>query len=185
MTRSIARIVVLIIAAAALAFIGAILYFRHRVTVPDRPGMVNTDTFDFSGTWLHRVSYYRGGGENGDSYSLELTLEETEDGRPRTVVHYYNLPYHGAKAVEREISCTSNVVTGVQEIVDRYGMMEWKDLPKTDLIALDAPGMSLTLEYSDGTEIRLGSDLEMPDQAYDAIQEIRAYILLYAGIEEN
>lgn len=184
MTRNLARIIVLIIAAAAVAFIGMILYFRHRVTVPDRPGMVYEDTFDFSGTWLHRVYYYHGGSENGDSYSVELVLSQTRDGSPRTVVYYHNKPYYDAKPVDKEIVCTSGVVTGVQEIVDRYGMTDWKDLPETDLIALDAAHMDFRLEYSEGTEIRLGSDREMPDEAYDAIEEIRAYILLCAGIEE-
>lgn len=153
--------------------------------VPDGPGMVGEDTFDFSGTWLRRVSYYRGGGENGDSYSVELTLEETEDGRPRTIVRYHDQPYYGARAVDKEIACASNVVTGVQEIVDRYAMTDWKDLPETDLIVLDAPQMSFRLEYSDGTEIRLGDDLEMPEGAREAIREIREYILLCAGIEEE
>ncbi len=185
MARRIVLAIILIIAAAALAAVTLILYFRSSVTVLDGPGMVHEDTFDFSGTWLRRVCYYRGGGENGDSYSVELTLAEMEDGRPRALVRYYNRPAHDQKAVEKEIACSSNVVTGVQEIVDRYSMTDWKDLPETDLFALDAPSMSFTLEYSDGTEIRLGSDLEMPDGAYDAINEIREYILLCAGIEED
>lgn len=185
MTRRIVFTIVLILAAAALAAVALILYLRSSVTVLDGPGMEYEDTFDFSGTWLRRVYYYRGGGENGDSYSVELTFGETRDGRPRALVRYHDRPAHDQKAVEKEIVCTSNVVTGVQEIVDRYSMTDWKDLPETDLFALDAPSMSFTLEYSDGTEIRLGSDLEMPDGAYKAIEEIRSYILMCAGIEEE
>ncbi|MBQ9909973.1 MAG: hypothetical protein IJM50_00460 [Lachnospiraceae bacterium] len=180
---------VLLIALSAILITGGIVmglwkWLRNR-QIMDGPGMINEDKFDFSKTYLTRVSYYRGGGSLGDSHSLDLTFGPDKDGRPEAVVEYSDQPTHDSKEKHKTVRMGSPVVNGVQEIMDRYRMTEWKDLEKTDLFALDAPSMSFIYEFSDGSRYRLGSDLELPEGAYDAIREIRTYIMRYAGIREE
>lgn len=181
------KFIMIIIFTLLILGVGGLLLLKQksRDLILDGPGMVYEDHFDFSQTYLSRVYYYKGGSSLGDSSSVELVFSETEDGRPEAIVRYYDQPSHDQKAVEKEVRLNSNVVTGVQDLIDQYGMREWKDLPETDLIALDAPGMWFTYEYSDGTTYELGSDLEMPDGAYEAIQKIRSYVLTCAGIRED
>ena len=81
----VSRTVILIVAAVLLVVGCGIMLFRFlhaKNQIMDGPGMIREDTFDFSQKHLSRVYYYRGGGELGDSYSVELTMEEAEDGTP-------------------------------------------------------------------------------------------------------
>ena len=89
--------IILIVAAVLLVVGCGIMLFRFlraKNQIMDGPGMIREDTFDFSQKHLSRVYYYRGGGELGDSYSVELTMEEAEDGTPDVKVGYYNQPTH-------------------------------------------------------------------------------------------
>ena len=159
--------IILIVAAVLLVVGCGIMLFRFlhaKNQIMDGPGMIREDTFDFSQKHLSRVYYYRGGGELGDSYSVELTMEEAEDGTPDVKVEYYNQPTHSDKARTKTVRLGSFVITGVQEIIDRYHM---------------------TYGYSDGTVYHLDSGDEWPDGAYEAVQEILSYILTCAGIRED
>ena len=181
------KTLIIIIAVVLFLLTAAILlikYFTRKDVILDGPGMVGEDTFDFSQTYLSRVYYWRGAGELGDSYSVELTMEPGEQGQPVVIVSYHNQPAHDAKAVDKTVRVSSNVIVGVQEIIDRYGMTEWTDLPPAEVFALDAPSTSLTYEYSDGTSYTIGSDDELPEGGYQAMHEIRQYIVTCAGIEE-
>ena len=174
-----------VIAVLALAAVVAILIVKHgaRDRILDGPGMVNEDVFDFSGTYLSRVYYWHGASSLGDSTSLELTICPGEEDRPVVTVNYRDLPAVGEKETEKTVHLTSNVIRGVEEIIDRCGMKEWVDLPPAEEFALDAPTTSLTIAYSDGTSVTIGSDDELPEGGYAAIREIREYILRCAGIE--
>ena len=180
---------VIIIVLAALAFVillaaAALLLYRFNAKnrILDGPGMVREDTFDFSSVYLRRVDYSRGGSSLGDSFSLELTIKPDEDGRPDVRVEYYERETHSAKPKEKTVRVSSNVVSGVTEIIDRYGLRDWGELPPAEMIALDAPSTRLVCKYSDGTSVVLGSEYEIPGEGYDAIREIRDYILRCAGI---
>lgn len=180
--------IILIVAAVLLVVGCGIMLFRFlraKNQIMDGPGMIREDTFDFSQKHLSRVYYYRGGGELGDSYSVELTMEEAEDGTPDVKVGYYNQPTHSDKARTKTVRLGSFVITGVQEIIDRYHMTEWTDLPKSEYVLLDAPTSRLTYGYSDGTVYHLDSGDEWPDGAYEAVQEILNYILTCAGIRKD
>jgi len=177
---SICGIVVLIAAAALLLY-----RFNAKNRIMDGPDMVREDTFDFSSVYLERMEYYRGGGSLGDSFSLELTMEEGEEGRPDVRVEYYNRPSHDVKAVEKTVRMSSDVVTGVMEIIDRYGMRDWGELPEAEEFALDAPSMRFRCTYSDGSSITAGSGDELPDGGGAAIREIRDYVLRCAGLENG
>ena len=173
-------VVVLVTAAALLLY-----RFNAKNRIMDGPDMVWEDTFDFSGVYLKRMEYYRGGGSLGDSYSLELTIKPDENGRPDVRVEYYNRPSHDAKAVEKTVRVSSNVVRGVMELIDRHGMRDWGELPEAEEFALDAPSMRFTCTYSDGSSITAGSGDELPDGGGAAIREIRDYVLRCAGLENE
>ena len=179
--------ITIVMGVVLLAVVGAALIIRHHMEnqIMDGPGMINDNYFDFSETYLSRVYYYYGGSELGDSYSVELTIEEDDNGDPDVRVAYYNQPSHDSKAKEKTVRVSPEVITGVQEIIDRYHMTEWTDLPKSDIFALDAPSTSFSYEYSDGTQYRLKDDDEWPEGAGTAIREILDYILSSAGITEE
>lgn len=177
---SICGIVVLIAAAALLLY-----RYSAKNRIMDGPDMVWEDTFDFSSVYLERMEYYRGGGSLGDSYTLELTMRPDEDGRPDVQVYYYNQPSHDARAVEKTVRMSSHVVTGVMEIIDRYGMRDWGELPEADEFALDAPSMRFRCTYSDGSSIRAGSGDKLPDGGGAAIREIRDYVLRCTGLDNG
>ena len=186
MNRTLKTVLIVLAAVVVLGGIAVgILKWIISRNILDGPGMVNNDSFDFSGTYLKRVYYYRGGSSLGDSNTLEMTVNELPDGKGEAVVVYTDRPTHDSKEKQKTVKLGPPVVRGVTEIIERYHMTEWKDLPKTDIIALDAPSLSFTYEFSDGSVYRLGSDLEMPDQAYQAVREILQYIKTCAGIRED
>ncbi len=152
--------------------------------IPDSPETIGEDTFDFSQNYLCRIYYWHGAGSLGDSCSLEMTVEPDEDGKPLVRVEYYNQPAAGEKAVEKTVRVSSDAVRDIQEIIDRYGMKEWVDLPPAEFFALDAPSTSLSWEFSDGSSYSIGSGDELPDDGYRAIAEIRQYLMECAGIKE-
>ena len=164
-----------------------LLLYKHNTKkrILDGLDMVREDIFDFSTVYLKRMEYYRGGGSLGDSYSLELTIKPDEDGRPDVRLEYYDRRSHDAEAVEKTIQLSSNVIMGVMEIIDRYGMRDWDELPPAEEFALDAPSMHFTCEYSNGNSFTVGSDDELPDGGSAAIREIRDYVLRCAGLEND
>ena len=176
---SVCGIVVLIAAAALLLY-----KFNAKNRILDGPGMVREDTFDFSSVYLRRMEYFRGAGSLGDSFSLELTMEPDENGRPDVRVYYYNQPTHNDKAVEKTVRVSSYVVEEVMDIIDRQGMRDWGELPEAEEFALDAPSMHFTCTYSDGSSFSAGSGDEIPDGGA-AIREIREYVLRCAGLEHG
>ena len=183
MKTKIAVLCILLAVLTATAVI-VLLLTKHyaKNNILDGPDMIREDTFDFSRTYLCRVYYWHGGGSLGDSSSLELTIEPDEEGRPVVQIVSFDQPGAGEKAVEKTVRSSSYVVDGVQDIIDRYGMTEWVDLPPSEEFALDAPTTSLSYEYSDGTSFSIGSDDELPEDGYRAIREIRDYIMTCAGI---
>ena len=163
---------------------GILKWFKNR-NIMDGPGMVREDHYDFSGTYLTQIFYYRGGSSLGDSRTLEMTVQKVSQDRGEVTVFYSDRPTHNSKETNKTVGVSTSVLSAVDEIMERYRMKEWKDLPETDLIALDAASMRFVYEFSDGTVYSLGSDLEMPDQAHAAISEILKCIKASAGITEN
>ena len=183
-TKLIVLFAVIAVFAAAAVITLVVLKQTARDRILDGPGMVNEDSFDFSGTYLSRVYYWHGAGSLGDSTSVELTICPGKEDRPVVTVNYCDRPAVGEKETEKTVHLTSNVIRGVEEIIDRWGMKEWVDLPPAEEFALDAPTTSLTVTYSDGTSVTIGSDDELPEGGSAAIFEIRDYILRCAGIGE-
>ena len=180
---------ILIIVLLLLIIIAAVvmLLYKHNAKnlIMDGPDMVREDTFDFSSIYLKRMESYRGGGSLGDSFSLNLTIKPDEDGRPDIRLEYYDRRSHDAEAVEKTIQLSSYVIVGVMEIIDRYGMRDWGELPPAEEFALDAPSMHFTCEYSDGSSFTVGSDDELPEGGSAAIREIGDYVLRCAGLEND
>ena len=173
--------------AVPLALIAVLLLtlgVRHILKNRVPKGPVPGDAFDFSAPYLCRVSWRRGAGSLGDSSSLELTMEPDAEGRPIVRVFYSDQPSHNAREVKKTVRVSSDTVRGVEEIIDRYGMRDWTDLPPREEFALDAPSSSFTIRYSDGTSVTVDGGDEVPEGCWEAIPEIRAYILSQAGIGE-
>ena len=153
----------------------------NRPQVMDGPDMINTDTFDFDRTYLTRVYYYKGGSSLGDDYSVRLTIEENDDGSPRTTIRYYELKEIGDDPIEKEVKSGSYVVSNVEEMIEVSGMKEWVNLPDNEVFALDAPSRRFVFEYSDGSEYILSEDKEVPD--WNEVEKIVSYIVGCIGIE--
>ena len=177
------KTVVALIVPALIAVLLLILGVRHLLQNRVPKGPVPGDTFDFSVPYLCRVSWRRGAGSLGDSSSLELTMEPDAEGRPVVRVFYSDRPSHNAREVKKTVRVSSDTVRGVEEIIDRYGMKGWTDLPPREEFALDAPSSSFTVRYSDGTSVTVDSGDEVPEGGWEAVPEIRAFILSQAGIE--
>ena len=96
---------------------------------------------------LLSVSFHRGGGMNGDSFSQ--TIERNKEGQ--VVLTVKNSPEHWIPLrVWEYLIEDEDVFAKLRAYSDEYNLPAWKDFPFDDeMIALDAPSSSIGLVFND------------------------------------
>lgn len=109
------------------------------------------------------ISYTHGQDEYGRATSWHLhdwqleyrynggTVEDSTESRRDVAIDFYNT---------------------LEDILNHYEVKSWTSLPASELEILDGPSTSCTIEFTDGTIIKLGDAYQMPENGWKAVNEI-------------
>lgn len=151
LTLLIAGLIALLVIAAAVS---AFAYFRK------------ADVKDYDKTGLTYVEYSLSGGMEGGIYSISVSVT----GAKTATVSLFDQETHNSRPLKRSRNTDRDRLDGLLEIIDKYGMRDWKDLPKSEIFALDAPSATVefiisgkSFSFSDGDEFPEGGGAAMAD----------------------
>lgn len=107
------------------------------------------------GESLYEVTYYCGGGEEGDTESLKLTRRP--DGG--AVLEHRSRTSWNAEEKAEDYQLDASAFDELERIVMSYDMRLASERPESDTVALDAPTKSITFAFvGEGDELALDPD---------------------------
>lgn len=135
----------------------------------DGDGMVNDRCLS--------CTYHLGGGMEGDS--LSITVKENDNETATLEVVSCNSSYY--EEITENYTVSFDSLEKIYHIYKKYKVSKWGELPKSELIALDEPVISVSIKTVD-TTVSFDSTKEFPKNAGTIIFEIRS--VLYDCIEQ-
>ena len=135
----------------------------------DGDGMVNDRCLS--------CTYHFGGGMERDSVSI--TVKETDNETAALEVVSCSSPDY--EEITENYTVSFDSLEKIYQIYKKYEVSKWGELPKSELIALDEPVISVSIKTVD-TTVSFDSTKEFPDDSYSIISEIRS--VLYDCIEQ-
>ena len=119
------------------------------------------------------IAYYSSehGGMLG-GYSL-TEIAYTSDGRCK--VHTAGRTFH-SEPITHKRYYADGLLEKLTVVCERYNVISWTDLPKSNIFMHDAPSGSDKFTFEDGTKIILGSDMQYPAHASDMFGELKQLI---------
>ena len=168
----------LIIAAVVILVIIGII---TAVAVITKNSMKNHHILDGPGMerqphdYINSCSYSYGGGMEGESEHIELTM--LSDGSYTYI--YSSCPYAGGEEtrIEKTFSDTEPVMNEIREICKRTGVLTWGELPDSELMLLDAPTTAISFRFFDNCFYSVNSNDEIPEDGYGIFNEIYNYLI--------
>ena len=135
----------------------------------DGDGMVNDRCLS--------CTYHFGGGMERDSVSI--TVKENDNETATLEVVSCSSPDY--EEITENYTVSFDSLEKIYQIYKKYEVSKWGELPKSELIALDEPVISVSIKTVD-TTVSFDSTKEFPDDSYSIISEIRS--VLYDCIEQ-
>ena len=121
--------------------------------------------------------YHLGGGMEGDSISI--TVKETDCETATLEVVSMNGPYY--EEITENYTVSFDSLEKIYQISKKYEVAKWGELPTSEILALDAPVVSVCIKTAN-TTVSFNSNKEFPKNAGTIISEIRS--VLYDCIEQ-
>ena len=165
----IAAVIIFVIAGIITA--AAVYMKKHKNDhILDGPGM-ERQPHDY----INSCSYSYGGGMEGESEHIELTM--LSDGS--FSYSYYYCPYNGGEEtkVEKTFADSQPVMDAIREICKRTGVLTWGELPDSELMLLDAPTTAVSFRFFDDCFYSVNSNDEIPEDSYGIFNEIYNYLI--------
>lgn len=135
----------------------------------DGDGMVNDRCLS--------CTYHFGGGMERDSVSI--TVKENDNETATLEVVSCSSPDY--EEITENYTVSFDSLEKIYQIYKKYEVVKWGELPKSELIALDEPVISISIKTVD-TTVSFDSTKEFPEDAFTIISEIRS--VLYDCIEQ-
>lgn len=155
-------VIAVIIILLVIAFIALRIYTRNNIM--DGDGMINQAAF------VKGCEYRYYGDDIGSSEYIVLELGES-----KALLTVETCKGNGYKTEKKTYRLDSTVINQLQNIYDKYDVPTLKNLPKSDIQALDAG--TATIVFITGNEtISLSDNLEFPEGKGAVIQETHAYL---------
>lgn len=163
-------IVVLSVVAVAALTLGIICYISHK-TVTDKGGMVNN-----MANAVDECRYSLGGGMEGESLYIRLSADENGS----AVIESSSIPFNGAPEEAKTLSVPFEAVEKIRAVCTEYGVMSWEKLEYSEIIATDAPTISLTFSVKEeNLSVTINSNQELPEGCNGIFNEVYDILMSY------
>ena len=144
-------IVVLSVMTVAALALGSIYYISQK-TITDKGGM--------------------------DGESLYIRLSADENGY--AVIESSRVPFNGAPEETKTLSVPFEAVEKIRAVCSEYGVMSWKKLKYSEIIAIDAPTVSLTFSVKkENISVTINSNQELPKGCNGIFNEVYDILISY------
>lgn len=166
MSKTVKVIIIILCLLILIAAAFSIMYFTIQKQVKDKDGMINTDYF------LCEYSEYGG----MDGAELYISLENVAS--DEATLTYREKENAGAEETEYTVTAPPEAVERIISIYKSYNVASWGELPKNDVIALDAP----TVQVHFGTataSVTVSSNDELPENCERLFSEIYSVLIEY------
>ena len=142
MKKIIIATVVILVVIGIITAVAVITKNSMKKHILDGPGM-ERQPHDY----INSCSYNYGGGMEGESEHIELTM--LSDGS--FSYSYYYCPTNGGEEtkVEKTFADSQPVMDAIREICKRTGVLTWGELPDSELMLLDAPTTAISFRFFD------------------------------------
>lgn len=132
--------------------------FRVRKGVLDGPGMIDPYSYTY-------IEYYHGGGDLGDCYRLIY--------RPDEGVSMERYETANAEPERKNVKGDDIIYNRCRDILMRYNMRDWRELPARDVIALDEASTTITIDFPDRHISVNTNSSRLPNDGYEGIAQLR------------
>lgn len=164
-------IIALVVALISAVAVG-VWYFKTRFYVPDKNGMVfsQTDT-------ITSCRYESGGGMNGELTQAQIFLKDNGE---VWLKYHYRYPVGTDKEdVTTEYQIDAKAIEDIREICNEYGVLCWGKLKRSDIEVLDGATDEIALTFSDKQYYSFNTGLELPDGGEKIFDEIFETMKMY------
>ena len=163
-------IVVLSVMTVAALALGSIYYISQK-TITDKGGMVNN-----MANVVDECRYSLGGGMDGESLYIRLSADENG----YAVIESSRVPFNGAPEETKTLSVPFEAVEKIRAVCSEYGVMSWKKLKYSEIIAIDAPTVSLTFSVKkENISVTINSNQELPEGCDGIFNEVYGILISY------
>lgn len=170
-------VLAVILVLALILFVALWLYSKNHIM--DGPGMVNTQV-QAGGNRLMQVYYTVSGDMEGGYYQIVLEVDEKDPRKVSVVVSEQETHNSRERVTKKKVDAAC--CDSLQEIIDFYDMLSWKDLPPDEIFALDEAHTTISFAYVNRDSYTISSTQALPDTGREAFVSIRECMLEYAGI---
>lgn len=127
---------------------------------------------DTLGPALKYCSYERGGGKPGGF--LMMTILTRKDGTVLAVMETRSR--HDAPTVRRECEASPEKLEALAALIDRGELFHWAKTDWARIDIRDGDTVDVSFDYADGSDARLSDTREMPQEGFEAIKKIKAFL---------
>lgn len=170
MKKIIIAAVVILVVIGIITAVAVITKNSMKNHILDGPGM-ERQPHDY----INSCSYSYGGGMEGESEHIELTMLSDCS----FSYSYYYCPTNGGEEtkVEKTFADSQPVMDAIKEICKRTGVLTWGELPDSELMLLDAPTTAISFRFFDNCFYSVNSNDEIPEDSYGIFNEIYNYLI--------
>ena len=156
-------IIAILVCAILVAGVTGMWYYKTKFFIPDKDGMVR----DMAHT-ITSCSYSTGGGMNGGSMSLTISINENGE----AWLNYYNCPFIGADEENISHQVPQEAIEEIRKVCSERKVLTWGELPYSDMQLLDAPVTAISFTYGDNEYYSVNSNYDLPEQGQGFFTEI-------------
>ena len=121
--------------------------------------------------------YHYGGGMERDSVSITVKANDNETATLEVVSR--SSPDY--EEITESYTVSFDSLEKIYQLYTKYDVENWGELPESELLALDAPVISISIKTVNAT-VSFNSNKEFPDDGYSIISDIHS--VLYDCIEQ-
>ncbi|MGN0546241.1 MAG: hypothetical protein ACI4I3_02830 [Acutalibacteraceae bacterium] len=173
--KSLSKMKILLIVVASVITVAAltvviVCVVSHK-TVTDKGGMENNTAKS-----VDECVYSLYGGMEGESLNIRLSADENGS----AVIESSRVPSNGAPEETKKLSVPFEAVEKIRDVCKKYGVMSWEKLKYSEIIATDAPTVSLTFSVKEeNISVTVNSNQELPEGCNGIFNEVYDILMSY------
>lgn len=164
-------LIVVISAVVLVAVAIGIIYSVLQIQVLDKHGMVYEKA-----NIVDECVYSLHGGMEGESLYIRLSADKNGN----AAIEFSRTEFNGASEETRTGSVPFEAIEKIRSVCTEYGVMSWGELKNSELIALDAPTVSLTFSVKEEDySVTINSNQALPKGSNGIFNEVYSILMSY------